>query len=186
MVIPTRVKEIIGLCPGAEQPICARCISDIDAVISLFLSSLNSMVEEVSNHHDVIVKHLDVDWKAYKELIKWQDVIVSAAAVHRVHKPANSVLTQLKGLRVGKNGYVETWAISTDTIRPLSRKLGATTPGNHKKEYICEKLVEFRVGKDEDEANGIVVPNHIARSKRKKIWNIGRFINVLFSTEFKD
>ncbi len=137
--------------------------------------------------YDAIVNHVGVDWKEYKNTITWQDVIVSAAAVHRIHRPANSVLTQLKGLRVKeKNGFVETWTITTDIIRTLARKLGATESGNHKKEIICEKLVEFRIRKDEDMARGIDVPSHIVRSKKKTISNAGRFINVMFSTEFKD
>ena len=128
----------------------------------------------------------DVDWKAYKNSIKWQDILVSAASVHRVHKAAGSVLTRLKGLCVGNKGYVETWAIAMDTLRSLSRKLNATDPGSQKKEYVCEKLVEFRIQRDEDNANGIVVPTHIARSKSRKLWNPCRFINVFCSAEFKD
>ncbi len=169
--------------PAGLDPI-TRCISDIDAVVPLLLSP-NSVEDEAT--YDAIVNHVGVDWKEYRNTITWQDFIVSAAAVHRIHKPANSVLTQLKGLRVKeKSGFVETWTITTDIIRGLSRKLGASDPGNHKKEYVCEKLVEFRIQKDEDNANGIVVPTHIARNKNRKLWNTCRFINVFCSAEFKD
>ncbi len=152
---------------------------DIEAVLSPNLA-------EAASYEDAIVSPVDVDWKEYKKTVTFQDVIVSAAAVHCVHKAVNSVLTQLKGFCLGNKGYVETKAIGTDNIRAIVRKLEACESGNHKKEYICEKLVAFWVRKDKDKANGIVVPSHIVRSKKAKIWNAGRFINVLFASEFKD
>jgi uncharacterized membrane protein YgcG len=72
-------------------------------------------------------------------------------------------------------------------LRPLAQDMEAMIPpGTHNKDFVVDALVEFCTRKAEEKANGIVVPANIQRSKKDLMWNIGRFINIIFSTEFKD
>ena len=163
LVLPDAAKREIARNKSMEHPICARCIMDMEAVLPK-----------------------PFDWKAFRPQMKWEYVIISASKVHPYFKGKNSPLSQFEGIRVGDDKVVKAADIDVLDLRPLARDMKAIPPGTHNKDFVVDALVKFCTRKAEEKANGVVIPDNIQRSKKDLMWNIGRFINIIFSTEFKD
>ena len=145
LVFPPNARSNMNVVADSQLPICKRCEKDLSTSLEMAVGASNAeATTEGSNNQQLdIVDHTTVDWKGFKTRIKMEDVLVSASAIHRVHKSSSLPLTQLRGLRVGNGSFVETGAISADNIRPLARKLQVIgpTPKGTKPPFSLSPLV---------------------------------------------
>ena len=138
LVLPDAAKREIARNKSIEHPICARCITDMEAVLPR-----------------------PFDWKAFRPHMNWEFVIISASKIHPYLKGKNSPLSQFEGIRVGDNKVVKAADIDVLDLRPLARDMNAIPSGSHNKDFVVEALVTFCRKKAEEKASGVVIPDNI-------------------------
>ena len=169
--------------------ICASCIIKIEAAVGQLTGGSDGCPS--TNASKTTGKHISgttIDWKEYRKTVTWENIAVTASATHPVFKTKNSVMTQLQGFTVGDT-IVATCDIDIDTIRALARvkSIKAIAAGSFAKPVVAKALADLRIKKDEEASQGLVVPDNIEYNDDDRLlWNIVRFINIVFSTDFKD